>query len=103
MPDGNPMDILQPSGFALRGVMLTNRSKLVRVIRGPLFPISELRLMLQTILQSKPGSVFHFGVVCSSWVSICKGTTGRTFLNPLGYPWVKCVQEGNVMVGRPVL
>ena len=53
-------------------------------------------------LGGKLGSHFvWFGVVCSSWVSISRATTGRTYVNPGGFPWVRCVQDGNTFAARP--
>ena len=58
------------------------------------------RLLIQSILQAKDNAIFHFGVVCSSWVSICRHSSGRTFLAPLGYQDNAFVASGNVMMGR---
>lgn len=40
-------------------------------------------------------------IVCSSWVSISRGTTKRTWLSPLGDPSVESVRMGNVLASRP--
>lgn len=45
----------------------------------------------------------HWGTVCSSWIFVCKGGTGRTDLCPHGNESVKCVWEGNVQVSRMCL
>ena len=59
-----------------------------------------MRLAVLTILRGTPGSIFHFGVVCSSWVGICRGTTRRTYLAPLGDITLDCVRAANCMMSR---
>lgn len=39
-------------------------------------------------------------IVCSSFVSISRGTTRRTFLSPLGDTSVKSVRLGNLLAAR---
>lgn len=39
-------------------------------------------------------------IVCSSFVSISRGTTKRSLLRPLGDPAVRCVQIGNLLASR---
>ena len=60
----------------------------------------RLRLILQTILKAKEGAVFHFGVVRSSWVAICRATSGRSYLSPLGFTDREFVVSGNIMMAR---
>lgn len=58
------------------------------------------RLLLSTILRSKPSAVFTFGLVCSSFVAVSRGTTHRSFFLPLGDPTSKSVQLGNILCSR---
>ena len=37
---------------------------------------------------------------CSSWVSIARGTTMRSYLNPLGNESLESVTKGNSMLSR---
>jgi hypothetical protein len=54
-----------------------------------------------TIMQGKSNELFTvFAVVCSSWVAISKGTSGRSWLSPLGDESYQFVREGNIMVAR---
>ena len=46
---------------------------------------------------SETGFMVWLGVLCATWVSICRGTTMRAFLRPLGREELRCVQEGNQM------
>lgn len=39
-------------------------------------------------------------IVCSSFVSISRGTTKRSLLRPLGDPSIKCVRIGNLLASR---
>ena len=41
-----------------------------------------------------------FGVCCSSWVVTSRGSTGRSFLVPMGNPEHGKVADANCMVGR---
>ena len=41
-----------------------------------------------------------FGTVCSSWVWVCRSTSGRTPLRPLGDSGCHSVAQGNLMVAR---
>lgn len=41
--------------------------------------------------------------VCSSWVSISRASCGRSFLSPMGFPWVPSVRVGNMLTSRPGL
>ena len=62
--------------------------------------LPQLRTHLVSVLRGLPGSVTWMGIKCSSWVSISAPSTGRTFLDPMGYPESKSVQISNAMVGR---
>lgn len=44
--------------------------------------------------------VVWFGVLCSSWSITSRGTSLRSYLNPLGNQTLPFVREGNVMVTR---
>ena len=50
--------------------------------------------------QLKPASQSISAPVCSSWVWMSRGSTGRTRYNPLGNRWVQCVRTGNAMVSK---
>ena len=53
------------------------------------------------VLQCDPaGFVCWMGILCSSWSAMSRGSTYRSWLSPLGLDTVKCVKEGNIMVGR---
>lgn len=52
-------------------------------------------------LRGKEGDFVNWlGVKCSSWVSICRGTSHRSIVNPLGNEDAEFVQEGNMMASR---
>ena len=56
---------------------------------------------MQTILKGDPeGFLVWLGVLCASWSIASRGTTLRSWLDPLGNRLLKCVQEGNAMVCR---
>lgn len=49
------------------------------------------------------GQVVVIAVVCSSFVSISRGSTGRSYLNPCGWKHVSSVALGNLLAARPGL
>lgn len=61
---------------------------------------SVLRLLLQVILRSTPEAVFSFGLVCSTWVSVSRGSTFRHFFLPLGDQSAASVKLGNLLAAR---
>ena len=59
------------------------------------------RTAMIAILQSDPsGFVIWFGILCSTWSAMSRGSTRRSYLCPLGLESMQCVAEGNVMVAR---
>lgn len=56
------------------------------------------------VFSSKPKAVHHWATVCSSWVTINRSTSGRSYHNPLGF-WERrpYVGRANVMVSRTAL
>lgn len=58
------------------------------------------RLLLSTILRSKPDAVFAFGVVCSTWVAVSRGSTHRHYFLPLGDPNSPSCNKANLLVAR---
>ena len=99
-PNNNPMDCNGNAGFALQSMALEVMPEGSLV--GSRFK-SEMRLMVRTVLTARRRSIFHFGVVCSSWVGICRASSGRSFYSPLGYEDLWWVQAGNIMMGRQVV
>ncbi|CAE7299373.1 unnamed protein product, partial [Symbiodinium pilosum] len=73
LPCNNPFDMLTESGMAL---------------------------LMVTILKMRPRSVAHFGLQCSTWSIMSRGSTLRTFLAPHGDTSKIGVQSGNKMVSR---
>lgn len=58
-------------------------------------------MALMAVLQTKPEqSVTVIAIVCSSFVAVSKGSTGRTYLSPLGLPGILSVEKANVMACR---
>jgi hypothetical protein len=57
---------------------------------------------LSLILRMTPGGLVWFGIVCSTWVWMCRNSTGRGELWWHGNQ-AACVQNGNAMVSRVCL
>ena len=55
------------------------------------------------ILRLQPGGLVWFGIVCSSWVWLSRGSTRRSIVNPSGNTARSCVRMGNVMTSRVML
>ncbi|CAK9007318.1 unnamed protein product [Durusdinium trenchii] len=49
------------------------------------------------------GGLGCMGIVCSTWVAINRGTSGRTAEDPLGRTWYPSVARANLMLVRAVL
>lgn len=64
-------------------------------------PALYLRLLLSAILQSKDGVVVAFGLVCSTFITISRGSTYRHYFLPEGDPYgSKSVAASNVLAAR---
>ena len=55
------------------------------------------------LLRSKFRAVHHYATVCSSWVTINRGTSGRCLSRPLGRAELPYVARANIMVARASL
>ena len=74
--------------------------------KGPMFDINSTAgfvLALLLTLRVKPGGFVWFAPLCSSWVWMCRNTTGRTPVFPEGRFLVPSVRYGNVMCARVLL
>ena len=58
------------------------------------------RLVVYALLNSKPDLFASFGVCCSSWVVASRGSTGRSFITPMGNTAHRGVKVANQMVSR---
>ncbi|CAK9079922.1 unnamed protein product [Durusdinium trenchii] len=72
----NALDLLSPGGFAL---------------------------LLAAILQSQDGVVVHFGLVCSTFIAISRGSTYRSYFRPEGDPSSPSVARSNLLAARTCL
>lgn len=104
------MDILTAAGFAPLNMKYASLCVCVlhvkHTYRFPWFirACIQPRTQLVSVLRGAPdGFVKWSGIQCSSWVSISRGTTLRSFFAPLGNQDVKCVADGNVMTSRSCL
>ena len=59
--------------------------------------------MIFYVLNLKPGSGAWVAPVCSSWVYMSRGSTGRTKSNPLGWTQYSSVVNQNILAARTVL
>lgn len=58
---------------------------------------------LYAAMNIAPGGLAFIGVVCSSWVALNRGTSGRSRDNPCGREQFPSVQKANLMLSRVVL
>ena len=63
---------------------------------------NSCRLLISTILRCRAQSVACFGLVCSSFVSMSRGSTHRHFFLPMGDLDAPSVQLGNLLAARTV-
>ena len=61
----------------------------------------QFRAALIALMRGDPEGFVHWmGVLCSSWVTVSRGTTGRCLINPHGCEDVGCVRSANLMTSR---
>lgn len=59
------------------------------------------RLCIYAVLQGRLDEVFaSIGICCSSWVVASRGSTGRSFITPMGHDYYPRVAAANKMVSR---
>ena len=98
--------ILVSGGFLWvpkKGHSRTHKSKIpsTPLFLDVLFLALMLRLILLAILNCRMDSFLaHFGLVCSSYVTISKGSHWRFPHDPLGKQDVTFVRDGNLMTSR---
>ena len=63
-------------------------------------PASKPRLLILAILESRDGVVVSFGLVCSSFVSISRGSTRRHYFLPEGDLSSRSVLMGTTLAAR---
>jgi hypothetical protein len=77
------------------------------VIRHPVFEDINspegMLTALRLIRNIREGGVAHLATVCSTWVYLCRATTGRSVTNPLGDRGEPLVENANTMVARTSL
>ena len=64
------------------------------------FLSTDLRLLLSAILNSKDGVVVAFGLVCSTFITISRGSTFRHYFLPEGDPHSLSVSQSNLLAAR---
>ena len=101
------MNVLKPSGFGRLGCMYSHAVPFLNLpLNNDPNPMnlctrSHSRTFLATVLMGRrSGFVDWYGVLCSSWVSVSRGSTGRTYCNAEGNTELRSVKEGNVMAAR---
>ncbi|CAE7839921.1 unnamed protein product [Symbiodinium sp. CCMP2592] len=71
------MDILKPSGFGT--------------------------FLVSALMGKESGYLDWLGILCSSWVDVSRGSTRRTWCNPMGHTEFPSVARGNLMASRCAL
>ena len=101
-----PLESCRVCVFLAKSVSFFVLSSVVSSALFYAFPLSlyivsmQLSLLLATILRARDGVVVTFGLVCSSFVSISRGSTYRSYFRPEGDPSSKSVQRGNLLAAR---
>ena len=99
-PMHNPLDLREASGMApFCCIGNQHHDTCVACTQGQLRSLI-LRLLLKTILEAKCNLVASFGLVCSSWVVVSRGSTHRSFFMPLGDESCAAVADGNLLTAR---
>ena len=61
---------------------------------------TDLRLLLSAIVNSKDGVVVAFGLVCSTFITMSRGSTFRHYFLPEGDPNSLSVSQSNLLAAR---
>ena len=101
----NGMDLTTPGGFGL--LNFSNLSdKDLAVSMSFVLEFKRwifVRLLLSTIMRCCDGNfIVSFGLVCSSFVAVSRGSTYRHFFLPLGNEAAPSVELGNLLASRTV-
>lgn len=56
--------------------------------------------MAVTLMGNPSGFLDWFGVVCSSWISMARSSTRRSYVVPHGHVEYRSVSDGNIMAAR---
>ena len=98
----NPLDLLEPSGFALLGFIHVHMLQVLLEAWWAGLPVLVLllRLVVTMLLQAKKEFVLMIGFPCSTWVAMSRASTGRHFFRPLGNRMSEKVEFANVLASR---
>ena len=80
-------------GYAVNSYEYLNEPQLENAIGA-----EGLLTMLAYVLRCRQGSLNHWGTVCSSWLWVSRGTTGRSSWNPEGSRRSSSTKIGNTKV-----
>lgn len=103
------MDVTTPSGFAIGAQWFGEHGCNLNLYEGTqgevlinsILALCSPRLHLLSVLKgAKEGFTLWQAMQCSTWVSIARGSTMRSYLNPLGLESLDCVAKGNTMLSR---
>lgn len=97
--DGQCCNMNTVSGFASRSRLL-NWSHCKQNPVDPTKPTRRFRSALQLVRRIREHGILWASPVCSTWVWMSRGSTGRSAENPLGDITRSAVREGNLMVSR---
>ena len=91
----NPLDLLEPSGFALLGFIHVHMLQVLLEAwwAGLRVLVLLLRLVVTMLLQAKKDFVLMIGFPCSTLVAMSRASTGRHFFRP---PRQQDEREGGV-------
>ena len=95
----NYMDITGNSGYA-RFHSKQSCHCVVTFYRFLQYRVRGLRLAIIHILKLLPGGMVHFGMKCSSFCGMNKGTSGRSACASVGYLGHPSVRAANLMLER---
>ena len=90
-------------GLKARGYCGVTYEKLDDPVRQDILTDHGLLNAIILVLSCHPGGLVWWGIVCSSWIWMSRGTTLRHMWDPHGDTSKTCVANGNTMLARVVL
>lgn len=113
---GNPLDLTTSAGFAFLNLLQVKQQLMFKTSVWLFVHWSfelwwssdqscfcQLRLLLVAIMRGEDDLVVSLGLVCSTWVSMSRGSTHRHYFLPLGDPDAPSVAIANLLASRTAL
>ena len=100
--DNKSMDFVSSAGFGFLSCIINSPYALQCLLHS--WPVGSmyLRLALYAVLCQVPDAMNLIAPDCGSWVTTSRGSSLRSFINPLGRQGLQWVDDNNCTVSRSI-